>query len=296
MEKDIIEKYKKAGKISVEVKEFAKGLLKEGALLVEIADKIENKIKKLGGLPAFPANLSINEIAAHHVPAYEEKTVLKEGDLIKVDIGVHIDGYIADTAFSHSIGKSDENEKLISAANAALKNALEIIKPGIPVRKIGSVISEKIISAGFQPIRNLTGHSINQFELHSGLNIPNYDNGNENKITEGLVIAIEPFATGGEGLVVEGKSAEVYKLEKEGLTRIGRQIIPYIKNEYSTLPFAKRWLVEKFGLMKTTLALKEALTKGLVKEYKVLREKTGAKVSQAEHTVIVLKEPIIITK
>lgn len=296
MDKETLSRYKKAGEIVVQAKGFAKTLLKEGTLLVDITDKIENKIIELGGRPAFPVNLSVNEIAAHHVPAFGEKITLKVGDLVKVDIGVHVDGFIADTAFSYSIGKSEENEKLIVAANSAVEAALKLAKPGIAVRELGGAVAKEIISGGFQPIRNLTGHMVDEYNLHAGLNVPNYDNGNNTKLEKDMVLAIEPFATIGEGVVVEGKGAEVFKLEKIGMVRTGRDILMHIAEQYKTLPFAKRWLVKKFKLLKTNLLLREAVAKGLLKEYKVLREKTGEKVSQAEHTVIVAEKPIILTR
>lgn len=296
MDKEILNAYKKAGEISIKAKEFARGLLKDGALLVEIADKIENKIIELGGKLAFPTNISINEIAAHYVPAYNEKTVLRKGDLVKVDVGVHINGYIADTAFSYSVGESEENQRLISATNSAVEAATKLAKPGTAVRKIGFAIAKEITSAGFQPIRNLTGHLVDKYNLHAGISIPNYDNGNETKLEENTAVAIEPFATTGEGIVVEGKNAEVFKLEKIGMLRTGRDILLHVAENYRTLPFAKRWLIKKFGLLKTNLMIREAIAKGILKDYKVLKEKTGEKVSQTEHTVIVSEKPIITTK
>jgi len=296
MDKETLSKYKKAGEISIQAKKLARELLKDGALLVEIADKVEEKIFKLGGRPAFPVNISVNEIAAHYVPAHKESSVLKQGDLVKIDVGVHVDGFIADTAFSYSIGESEENEQLISATNSAVNAAMDFIRPGVPVNEIGRIISGKIMEKGFQPIRNLTGHMVDEYTLHAGLSIPNYDNGDKKIIEEGVVLAVEPFATSGSGIVVEGKNAEVFKLEKTGLLRNGRDILLFIAENYRTLPFAKRWLVREFGLLKTNLMLREAVAKGILKEYKVLREKTGKKVSQAEHTIIVLNNPIIITR
>ncbi|MBD3263220.1 type II methionyl aminopeptidase [Candidatus Woesearchaeota archaeon] len=296
MEKEILKKYKKAGEISIKIKEFARTLLKEGALLVDIADKIEDKIIELGGKPAFPANISINEFAAHSIPRFKEQTVLTKNDLVTVDVGIQIDGFIADTAFSYSIGKSEENEKLIAASEAALNAALKLAKPDTEIRELGKAIANEITSAGFQPIKNLTGHMVGEYNLHMGLRIPNYDNGDDRILEKDMVLAIEPFATSGEGIVVEGKSAEIFKLEKKGVVRTGREILAHIIKNYKTLPFAKRWLVKKFGLLKTNLFLKEALAKEILKDYNVLREKTGKKVSQAEHTVIVAEKPIITTK
>ncbi len=296
MDKEILDKYKKAGEIAANAASFSKKLVKEGALLLDIAEQTEKKIFELGGKPAFPVNVSVNDIAAHHVPSSDEKISLKNGDLVKIDIGVHIDGWIADTAYSISIGKSEENEKLIQAAEAAVESALKIAKKGCEIREIGSAIADAINSSGFQPIRNLTGHLVDQYLLHAGLNIPNYDNGNKTKLEKDSAVAIEPFATTGEGIVVEGKEAEVFSLEKVSAVRSGRDILEFIASEYHTLPFARRWLIKKFGTLKTNLFLREASAKGLIHTYKILREISGAKVSQAEHTVVIAEKPIATTK
>src|SRR3990167_4837634 len=92
------EKILKAGKIASQIREKIKTNIKKGTLLLEIAERIESEIEKLGGKPAFPVNLSMNEIAAHSTPSHEDKT-LAHG-LLKVDFGVHIDGLTADNAFS----------------------------------------------------------------------------------------------------------------------------------------------------------------------------------------------------
>ena len=297
MEKAEFENYKKAGEIAKEIRKFSEKLIVEGTLLIEIADKIEEKIIYLGGKPAFPVNLSINNVAAHQIPSFQDKTKLKKGDLVKVDFGVHIDGYIVDTAYSVSIGKSDENEKLINAANEAVNSALETAKTGVKVCEIGARISEKMKKYSCQPIQNLSGHMIERFDLHAGITIPNFDNKDETKLVENQVFAIEPFATNGAGFVEDGKPAEIYRLLSDtGNVRMGREILAHIKDEYETLPFAKRWLIKKFGALKVNVAIKELLSKRLIKEYNQLKERTGSKVAQAEHTIIVREKPIILTK
>src|SRR3989338_11154809 len=107
------EKIFKAGTVVSKVREYARTIVKPGMPLIEIAEKIEEKIAELGGKPAFPTNLSINEIAAHCTPTHNDQT--KAEGLLKVDIGVQIDGYIADTAFSIDLENSDENSSLIKA-------------------------------------------------------------------------------------------------------------------------------------------------------------------------------------
>ena len=139
---------------------------------MEIAEKIESKIIELGGKPAFPTNLSINEIAAHYTPSYNDET-LAHG-LLKVDLGVHIDGFISDTSFSLDLEDSEENKKLIEASKKALEEAKKTIEKGIQINKIGKAIQETIESYGFSPIINLSGHQIEQYNLHAGLTIPKY--------------------------------------------------------------------------------------------------------------------------
>lgn len=287
-----LKSYLKAGKITQQAKNYARSLIKPGMSVLELADKIENKIRELGGKLAFPVNISINELAAHYVPHHADKTVIREGDLVKIDIGVHINGYIADTAFSVALDEKDR--ALVNATELALKSAIKTIKPGIEVWKVGEAIASEILKAGFQPIRNLTGHLVEQYNLHAGLSIPNYNNHNRAQLKEGMVLAIEPFATYGEGFVIEGRIADVYKLEKVGIIK-AKDILNWIIEQYKTLPFAKRWLVRKFGLLKSSLALREGCSKGLFKQYKILREKSSAKVAQAEHTVIIGKKIKVIT-
>ncbi|MBX4212225.1 type II methionyl aminopeptidase [Candidatus Pacearchaeota archaeon] len=283
----------KAGKIANEAVAYAKTIAKKGAPLLEIAEKIESKIRELKGKPAFPVNLSINEIAAHATPAYKDET--KASGLLKIDIGVHVDGYVADTAFSIDLENDEENKKLISAAEEALEKALKEIKIGTELRKIGKAIETAIKSHNAQPIQNLSGHSIERYDLHSGITIPNYDNQQEIKIEQG-VYAIEPFATSGFGSVKDGKPSGIYHLENPGNVRdsFAREVLLYIAEEYSTLPFCSRWLCNKFG-SRALIAIKRIEEAGLLHHYSQLVEKSGKKVAQAEHTVLLTKKEKVIT-
>jgi methionyl aminopeptidase len=295
MDSKLIEKFVKAGKLTAEARKFAEGQIKEGTKLLDIANAIESKIKQLGGKSAFPVNISINEIAAHYVPKVNDTTILKKGDLVKVDFGVHIDGCAGDIAFSVSIGKNAENEALIEAANSALDAAIATVKPGVEIRKIGSAIESTAKQAGFQVIRNLSGHGIKQFDLHTEPSIPNFDSSEKTKLEMDSIIAIEPFITSGKGFVQEAGSGEVFKVMKFVPMR-DKEILLYIQKEYNKLPFAKRWLVEKFGAARTINAIREALSRGILYEHKTLREVSGAKVAQAEHTILVSEKVSVLTK
>lgn len=287
------EKILRAGKIASQVREFAKKIVKKDALLIKIAERIELEIIKLGGKPAFPTNLSINDIAAHYTPSYDDKT-LAHG-LLKVDFGVHIDGFVADTSISFDLEDSQENKKLIKSSEEALENVIKKIKYNISTNEIGKIIYETITKNGFTPIVNLSGHSIEKYDLHSGVTIPNIDDKKNILLDEG-VYAIEPFSTKGNGKVYDGKPSGIYSLKEKKSVRSqnAREILEFIENEYSTLPFCSRWIVKKFGL-RAILALKELENSGNLHQYAQLIESSHNNVSQAEHTVLIEKDKITIT-
>lgn len=281
------EKIIQAGKIAKQVREWIKPQIKKDMFLIEIAELIEDKIIELGGKPAFPTNLSINEIAAHYTPSYGDKNIAH--GLLKVDFGVHVDGWVSDQAFSLDLENSEENKKLIEASEKALEKAIESIKLNQKTSNIGKSIQEEIESLSFKPIVNLSGHQIEENDLHSGLTIPNYDNKSTDEISPGLY-AIEPFATLNiaSGRVKDGNPSGIYQIQDSKNIRspLTREILEYILEEYYTLPFCSRWLVKKFGT-KALLALKQLEQNGNLHQYNQLIESSKSKVSQAEHTIFI---------
>ncbi len=288
-----IEKILEAGKIAKEVILFSRGIIKKDTPLLEIAEKIEEKIIELGGKPAFPVNLSINEIAAHYTPTSNDET--KAEGLIKIDLGVHIDGWIIDTAFSIDLEDSEENKRLILASEKALEEGIKKINLEIETKEIGKVIEQTIRKENLQPIINLSGHSIEQYDLHSGIIIPNRDNNSNKKIYQGLY-AIEPFTTTGKGKVIEGKPSTIYLLEQDKKPRNNkaREILEFIKEEYKTLPFCLRWLEKKFG-GQVRAYLFEMEREGTIYQFNQLIEISKKPVAQSEKTVLITeKEKIIL--
>lgn len=283
----------KAGQIAAQVKKYARTIIKKGVPLVDIANKIENKIIELGGKIAFPCNLSMDHVAAHYTPSHDDKT-LAHG-LLKIDLGVHINGWTADTAFSLDLEGIEENKKIIQTAEEAVKAGMGTIKNGIKIREIGKAIENKINKNELNPIINLSGHSIAQYDLHSGITIPNIDDGQEEKLKPGLY-AIEPFATPGRGKVYDGSYSGIYQLINERNIRspIAREILKYIIEEYSTLPFCSRWLVKKFGT-RALFGLKQLQANGNIHSYSQLIESSKNKVAQFENTVLVEENKITIT-
>lgn len=294
MQEEVLEKYKKAGEIAKQVMEYAEELLiKEGCRnVLELAEKIESKIFELGAKPAFPVNISINEIAAHFTPCRGDNFEIKEDDYVKIDIGVHIDGYIADTAKTFRISGKDE---LIKCSEDMLKQALKIVSPGVEVSEIGKTVSEVAESYGFRPVTNLTGHGLERYNLHAGITIPNIPAG-KGFLEKGKAYAIEPFCTPGQGAVKDSNRAVIFMLvtERPGRLPEARRIIEMVK-KYNGLPFAKRWLENDFNPIKLNIALNQLVKSGALHPFYILREVTNANVAQAEHTVIVDEKPIITT-
>ena len=289
-----MDKLEKAGKIASEALFYGKSLVKINANLDDVANKIETKILELGGKPAFPVTICINEIAAH---ALSNNNKFKQGDLVKLDVGVHVDGYIADNAATIDLGN---NNKLVEASEKALEEAIKLVKIGVEVNKIGKAIETTIKEYGFNPIKNLSGHQIDLYEEHAkdGISIPNYDNNDKTKLEKGMVIAIEPFATAGAGLVEEGKDSGIYEVAQVKNVRsdIAREILSFIIENYNTLPFNKNWLLSKFPEFKVNFAIRMLEKENIVYQHKQLVEKSKGLVSQAEHTLLVDDEIKIITK
>ncbi|MFH1209532.1 MAG: type II methionyl aminopeptidase [archaeon] len=286
--------WEKAGKLTSEVLDYGISLIKIDTNISDVIEKIENKIYELNAKPAFPVQISINEIAAHFIPLNKDLRFNKD-DLVKLDVGVHVNGRIGDSALSVDLGN---NKDLIKASEAALNEAIKIIEVGVKINKIGEVIEETIISKGFKVIKNLSGHEIKEFEEHSGLTIPNYDNNDNTKLKKGQIIAIEPFATTGSGYVEDGKDSGIYKVINVKSVRndITNEVLRYIINEYKTLPFSKIWLLKKFPEFKVNFALRIMEKEGIVYQYKQLIERSREKVSQAEHTLFIDDYIKVLTK
>jgi len=294
MEKEILDKYLKAGKIAAEVLKYGKSLIKENVKVLDIAEEIDKKIFSLNGKPAFPVNISINDISAHWTPLINDETVIKKEDYVKLDVGVHVDGYIGDTAATVRIlGKDD----LILCSEKMLSTGLPMFKTGITIGEIGEAIENVAKEFGFNSVRNLTGHSLDKYDLHAGMLIPNVKNDSKYQLREDEVYAVEPFCTSGSGFVKESGLPLIFRWIVDRPTRIpeARKILELAKTKFDRLPFAKRWLQKEISPVRVELSLKQLLDMNALYAYNPLREASGKPVAQAEHTVIVKEKPIITT-
>lgn len=295
MDKHILEKYIQAGKIAKEALECGKALVKDGAAALEMAEAIEKKIFALGGKPAFPANIGINETAAHFTPVMQSMETIKTEDYVKLDLGIHIDGYIADTAVTISPAGKDN---MILCSEKMLEAALPLFVPGGKLSEVGEVIENVSKEFGFNPVRNLTGHGLEQYDLHAGTNVYNVKNSSQKILEEGEVYAVEPFCTSGAGLVKDSEPALIFMwvADKPVRSAEARKILELAKTKYNGLPFAKRWIEKSFSPLKLSLALNELSRIGALHAFAQLKEISGKPVAQSEHTVIVSEKPIVTTR
>ena len=291
MDKEDIEKLKKAGKTAAQVLGYGKGLIKKDASMVEVLDKTEEKIFELGAKPAFPAQISCNHLAAHYCPDEEDKTVFSD-QLVCLDVGVHVDGFIGDTAAT--VDLSGKYSDLVKAAEESLENAIKTIKVGVTLGEIGKAIQDTIQKYGFSPVRNLSGHGLGKYEIHTKPNIPNFDNGDSTQIDKGAVFAIEPFASTGAGIVQDSGIATVFELSNKKPVRnpITRQVLREIES-YNELPFTTRWLTRKFGA-KAKFALREMEQLGMLHAHHPLADKDKGMISQAEHSILIDDEETVV--
>jgi methionyl aminopeptidase len=296
MDKEVLDKILRAGKIASQVKrEGSLKLSKPGTSFLEVMDYCEKKILELNGGIAW-AQFAINDVAAHDCCAQGDERVSKEGDLIKVDIGVHIDGYIADNAMTMTCGGSNEHNDLIKASQNALKAAIKLVRPGCQLWELGEAQYSEAEALGFKTIKNLCGHNLKPFIVHAGISIPTFNNHEKKELEEGMQIAIEPFVTAGEGLVKNKGQATVFMVHKERGVRspYAKKILEFVKPR-NGLPFTHRDLTRNLG-RGAMLGLRELLQNNIVTQYPPLAEVSQGFVAQTEHSMIVKDKPIVYTK
>ena len=288
----------KAGRIASEVRKEARSLVREGVPLLSICEAVEKLTREKGGAPAFPCNVCINEIAAHYSSPPSDTSLVPRGSLVKVDIGVHVDGYIADTATTVCL--SSELDPMVQGVNEALAQALKAVAAGARTSSIGETIEKTMDRFGFRPIWNLSGHQMSRFILHTGKSIPNVHSLSFEKLREDEVYAIEPFLTlrSAKGAVI-GREREMYihRFQKEKRLRMteSRRLLTEIRRDYRSLPFSRRWLSSTWSKETLEAAFKELVQERCVMGYPVLVEETSQLVSQAEHTIIVTKDGCLVT-
>lgn len=284
-----------AGKLAKEVRSFGKALIQRGASYFDIVAKINRKIEELGARPAFPPQIALNHVAAHFLPLPGEDIILFD-EMVKLDIGVSYHGAIGDCAVS--VDLSGRNQSLIDAVENALLNAEKSLRIGQPISEIGKIIEETITSFGYNPVRNLSGHGLGEYQIHTSPGIPNYEDRSKATIKPGMTFAIEPFATDGKGMIFESGEAMIFGFLSSRPIRsdLARGVLTKIRN-YHGLPFAMHDLVcEEFPLSQVKSALEELIKLGVIAGYPPLVEEKNRIVAQAENSVLIDEQgQILIT-
>ncbi len=289
MNDEIFEAYREAGRIAHRVLVTGASMVRPGASLLETVEALEAMVLEAGAGLAFPLNCSLNEAAAHDTASEGDERIFAAGDLVKLDLGVHMDGYVADTAVTIDLG---DHGPLVDAARTALDAAIALVRPGVTAGELGAAIQAAIEGYGYRPVANLTGHGLDRYLLHGPPSVPNVGHAGGAVLAEGQVVAIEPFASTGSGLVSEASRAEIFGQVATRPIRLpaARRAFELVR-ERQGMPFSRRWL----DLPKREIALAGLVRQGVLRTYPVLHDVPGSFVSQAEHTLVVVEDGCVVT-
>jgi methionyl aminopeptidase len=286
MNKQYKQNFLQAGSLAGKVRSFGKALIVKGASYNDVIAQIKQKIKELGAKPAFPPQIALNEVAAHFLPQ-PGKEIIFSNEIIKLDVGVCYEGAIGDCACT--VDLSGKYQKLIDATEASLLAAEKIIQVGLPICQIGKTIEETIASYGFTSVKNLSGHGLGIYKIHTAPTIPNYYDHSKGMITPGMTFAIEPFATDGQGMIFEGTEPTIFSLiaVRSVHSSIAKALLSKI-HTFNKLPFAIHDLLnEKMPLAEIEQGLKELLQAGIIIGYPPLIEVARGMVAQAENSILI---------
>ena len=290
-----IESLRKAGNIAQEVKKYIKPQIKVGLKALDIINAAEAKIIELEGYAAFPVNLSINNIAAHYTsPMRDDGLTINDNDIVKLDIGVHIEGYIVDTAFTVSFNNDKTLENIIQATEVAVEAAKMMAKPGINTKEIGKKIESIVKGFKYNPIKELGGHQIERWTVHGKKALPELGSQGGDEMEEGDVFGVEIFASTGEGSVHLTNNSFIYELNPYSgrvplRRKISKQILGFVNKNYKTLPFAERWLAKEFR-MGISFGIQELVKQNKLQAHYVLAENRGEYIAQSEDTILITED------
>lgn len=289
---EVLKRYRESGRIAAEVRERMKQFVHEDMRIIDVCEKAEALIREKGGKPAFPCNLSVNEVAAHYTSPPTDERTIPAGSLVKIDVGVHVDGYIADTAVTVCFNR--EHEVLVRTAEEALETAISLLRPGLPISRFGATIEKTIAARGCKVISNLTGHQLGRFLIHAGKSLPNVSHLSMAKVLVGEVYAVEPFVTVPEaaGRIEYGKEAYIFRFQKNKTLKnpYAKNLLDYIARNFRTLPFTERWLQRVVPKEHYRAAFSELLSSRALMSYPIFVEASGKPVAQAERTVLITRD------
>ena len=279
--------YKRSGKITAEVKALVPSEVRPGVSFLEVCDFVRREVEARGGRLAFPTGIGVNEVTAHYAPQDGDLSVFKEDDLVKVDFGVHVDGYVTDTSVSVTL--NPEYNLILEATQRALEAAMEAVRKETRTGEIGRVIHREAARFGFKTIENLTAHTLDRYVVHAGKSIPNLYMPHTQDLRKGDVFAIEPFLTPGSaaGYVVDAPSRTIFSMvarKRTGAPELDA-FAERVWEERKTLPFTPRWYTAEYGKGKLGPIIDRLVAKRILRAYPMLVEASGSPVAQFEHTM-----------
>ena len=287
----------KSGKIAARVLKEISEMIEPKVRIIKICSTAEKKIREYGGIPAFPCNVSINHIAAHSTSPRGDRSEVPEFGVVKLDIGVHVDGYIADTALTVDIDGTLEG--FVAAAEDALSEAIAIMTPGTSLGQVGDTIEKVIKEYGLRSISNLSGHNLKPYRLHAGKHVPNVKRRGTPVIEVGEYYAVEPYATSGTGTVIDSEFVYIFANTglDEPLEGTTEKLRKYLREKYGPLPFASRWIGTASKDIDVITELRELVQEKAIVGYPMQIEKKARPISQAEHTIFISEDgPVVLTE
>jgi methionyl aminopeptidase len=295
---EVLAQWMRAGEVGAEALAVGRLLAVPGAKLVDVATAVEEHIRSRGLGPAFPCTLSIDHVAAHYTPTHDDATVLAEGQVVKIDCGAELDGALSDNACTVEVGGGTTHRRLIEASEACLKEAVSILGPNVDLGTVGAAIEMTAKDFGFRTLQNLTGHSLERFNLHAGLTVPNVSMKVHRRPRIGDVLACEPFVTDGQaGRVENSGPGNIYHFQRSRPLRLpsAKKLLGHIERNHPKLAFAERWLTGALEPHKLNVNLLQLQKEAALKHYPALAEASGGMVAQTEATILITEDGCVVT-
>ena len=295
---DVFAQWLKAGQVAADALAYGRTVCVPGAKLVDVVTAVEDRIRSTGLGLAFPCTLSIDTVAAHYTPTHDDARVLQEGMVVKLDCGAELNGALSDNACTVEVGGTDRYKRLIECSEACLKEAVAILGPNVDLGTVGAAIELTAKDFGFKPIQNLTGHSLETFNLHAGLTVPNVPMKVNRRPRIGDVLACEPFVTTGQaGRVENSGPGNIYHFQRNRPLRLptAKKLLQSIERNHPKLPFAERWLASAIEPHKLNVNLLQLQKEAAIKHYPALSEASGGIVAQTEATLVITEDGCVVT-
>ncbi|KAH8432449.1 uncharacterized protein LDX57_010085 [Aspergillus melleus] len=303
--------YRKAAEIHRQVRRWTQETARPGQSLTDIAVGIDDGVRALldnAGLEpgsclksglGFPTGLSLNNCVAHWTPNPGQKDViLDRSDVMKVDFGVHINGWIVDSAFTMSFDPTYDNllAAVKDSTNTGIKNSGVDVRISDVSAAIQEVMESYEVEIGgktfpVKPVRNITGHNIKAYQIHAGKSVPFIKTKDQTKMEEGEVFAIETFGTTGRGVLYDGPGVYGYGKSYSAPSKItsslasARSLYKTINDNFGTIVFCRRYL-ERLGVQRYLAGMNDLVNKGVVDVYEPLIDTPGSYSAQFEHTIL----------